>query len=163
MTNEPEDDAYESSLLALGGEILEEGEAAPNPAKPSPTVEGDSDSAVTVWMRPDRISFDGEQAPFVIPDGKDVQWFKIGEEKGGATTIAAQQIKEITDYRGQVVTATVGGENSLNVCLRLQSGYSGSPLADVMIFQDGAIAEAIGSVLPDGSRGEMYSAYSILI
>lgn len=33
-------------------------------------------------------------------------------------------------------------------------------LADVMIFQDGAVAEAIGSVLPDGVRGEMYSAYS---
>lgn len=28
-----------------------------------------------------------------------------------------------------------------------------------MIFQDGAIAEAIGSVMPNGKRGELYSAF----
>lgn len=69
----------------------------------------ESDSVVTAWLRPDRIKFDGVQAPFVVPDGDSVTWYKIGEEEGGATTIAAQEIKEITDYKGDVVTATVGG------------------------------------------------------
>ncbi|KAK9893294.1 hypothetical protein P389DRAFT_175566 [Cystobasidium minutum MCA 4210] len=92
-------------------------------------------SQVTAWMRPDRIKFDGVQAPFVVPDGDDVTWYKIGEEDG-ATTIAAQQVTEITNYLGEAVTATIG---------------------DVMIFQDGAIAEAIGSVMPNGKRGELYN------
>lgn len=70
-----------------------------------------TDSAVTAWMRPDRIKFDGVQAPFVVPGGDDVTWYKIGAEEGGATTIAAQQVKEITNYLGDTVTATIGGKN----------------------------------------------------
>lgn len=69
-----------------------------------------ADSAVTAWMRPDRIKFDGVQAPFVVPGGDDVTWYKIGAEEGGATTIAAQQVKEITNYLGDTVTATIGGK-----------------------------------------------------
>lgn len=63
---------------------------------------------VAAWMRPDRLTFDGVEAPFAVADGDDITWFKIGEENG-ATTIAAQQVKEITDYKGAAVTATIGG------------------------------------------------------
>lgn len=102
---EPEDQAEETS-------------AAP-PWVPQPTAaalherpeaQSKSNEVVTAWMRPDRIKFDGQQAPFVVPDGKDVTWYKIGGQAGEATTIAAQQIKEITDYKGNLVTATIGGE-----------------------------------------------------
>ena len=67
-----------------------------------------SGAAVTGWMRPDRIKFDGERAPFVVPDAESVTWYKIGEEEG-ATTIAAQQVKQITNYLGAVESATIGG------------------------------------------------------
>lgn len=139
VTPEPEDYAYESELLNADPEFLDETTTDPTFSEKTSTyshtadeqedkiqnepvrdVKG-SDTEITAWMRPDRISFDGEQAPFVIPDGDDVTWYKIGEEQGGATTIAAQQVKEITDYQGQVVTATIGG----NCCApRLVDGLS---------------------------------------
>lgn len=115
VTTEAEDGQYESELLNSDPEYSEEpsesaespsasGTASPSasgtasafshtdteqPGKDTKQGETESDSAVTAWMRPDRISFDGEQAPFVIPDGDDVTWYKIGEDAGGATTIAA--------------------------------------------------------------------------
>lgn len=116
------DPDYEGSEGAGGRPPLEEPVTTPALASSEvesnpPLEEAVSDTEVVAWMRPDRINFDGIQAPFVVPDGDDVTWYKIGEEEGGATTRAAQQIKEITDYQGEVVTATIGGELSCDSCL----------------------------------------------